>query len=151
MEGHAELGLVPGGHVAQGGRSGSAQGLIRQLADPYQVTGRARIVVSGDDAAIDDQMATGIALVMHELATNAVKYGALSTDDGSVLVTLTATPERLAIAWREQGGPAVTAVPERSGFGSLLVQRTLEGLEGAMQRRWEPGGLEVDIEMRSAG
>lgn len=136
---------------AAGSAGQSAQALIRRLAEPYQLVGRERILVSGDDAPIDEQMATGLALVLHELATNAVKYGALSAEDGSVVVALSATPERLAVAWREQGGPAVTGEPERQGFGSLLVQRTLEGLEGAMQRRWAPGGLEVDIEMRSAG
>jgi PAS domain S-box-containing protein len=86
----------------------------------------ARIRVSGPDLRLDAKTALGLTLVLHELGTNAVKYGALSTDAGHVGIswTLDQTGTVATFEWRERGGPPV-AVPTRQGFGSSLIRRSL--------------------------
>jgi two-component sensor histidine kinase len=85
-------------------------------------------------------------MAMHELATNAVKYGALSNETGRVEVRWTAENERLRIEWRESGGPPVTQ-PTRRGFGSRLVERGLAGeMGGSAQLIFEPQGVVCVIE-----
>jgi PAS domain S-box-containing protein len=87
--------------------------------------------------------ALALALVFHELATNAVKYGALSTDDGRVDLAWTydTADDRLRLTWAESGGPPVIP-PTRTGFGTRLIQRGFAAeLQGHAQMRYEPGGI----------
>ncbi len=121
---------------------------LAALFMPYtDGAGLPRIRISGDDAAFDDQAATSVALLFHELATNASKYGALSVPEGHVEVTT----ERSArgdfhLTWREKGGPAIRGEPEQTGFGSSLATLSVEGqLAGKLSRNWNPDGLEVLI------
>ena len=109
--------------------------------------GRPRIRISGDDAAFDDQAATSVALLFHELATNASKYGALSVPEGRVEVTTERTGRGdFHLAWREKGGPAIRGTPPNAGFGSSLATLSVEGqLAGKLSRNWNPEGLEVLI------
>jgi two-component system CheB/CheR fusion protein len=90
-------------------------------------------------------MATTLGLVLHELGTNAAKYGALSAPGGKVMVSWRVepgTPQRnLIIEWTERGGPAVST-PERKGFGSVLIENS-----GKVQQQFEPDGLRCTIEM----
>ena len=84
-------------------------------------------------------------MAIHELATNAVKHGALSNATGQVLIDWRIEPDekgqRLHFSWQESGGPAVKQ-PERRGFGSKLIERGLAAeLGGAVQMRFEPTGL----------
>ncbi|CAN5324413.1 hypothetical protein BH09PSE1_BH09PSE1_08650 [soil metagenome] len=118
---------------------------LEALFRPYAADdGTARVVISGDDARFDDQAATSVALLFHELATNAAKYGALATADGVVGLHTTMTDERFVLTWTEQGGPAVAGPPERQGFGSSLATVSVEGqLGGKLERIWAPGGLVV--------
>lgn len=83
---------------------------------------RARI--SGPDVALDGRRAHALTLALHELATNAAKHGALSTDTGWVEVVWTQEEGSLSLLWREHDGPPVTA-PTRRGFGSTLISRNL--------------------------
>ncbi|MBX9574654.1 MAG: PAS domain-containing protein [Caulobacteraceae bacterium] len=111
-------------------------------------TGEARIRVSGDDTVFDDQAATSVALLFHELATNASKYGALSCDEGSVLLTTSLVADRYHFEWVERGGPTIVAEPERRGFGSSLAQLSVEGqLGGRLSQIWNPEGLEVFVDL----
>ena len=94
-----------------------------------------------------------MALVFHELATNAVKYGALSTDKGRVDITWTfdEADERLRLIWAASEGPPV-APPTRVGFGSRLIQRGLQGdLRGSAILRYDPGGLICAMDARLPG
>ncbi|MBB4083995.1 sensor histidine kinase [Brevundimonas lenta] len=104
--------------------------------------GTDRVRLTGDDAVFDDQAATSVALLFHELATNAAKYGALSTEAGFVDLETRKAGDRFILTWREQGGPPVAGVPERTGFGSALATLSVEGqLGGRLERNWDAGGL----------
>lgn len=106
--------------------------------------GAARVRLNGDDATFDDQAATSVALLFHELATNAAKYGALSVDGGHVELGTRNEGDRFILTWREIGGPEITGPPQRSGFGSSLATLSVEGqLGGRLERNWAPDGLRV--------
>jgi PAS domain S-box-containing protein len=118
---------------------------LADLFRPYAaLDGRPRVRVSGDDAEFDDQAATSVALLFHELATNAAKYGALSTADGEVSLDTRRRDGRFILAWEERGGPPVAGEPGRTGFGSSLATLSVEGqLGGRLERIWAPEGLRV--------
>ena len=123
----------------------SLTGLLGELFDPYQIDGQRRVTVAGDDIAIDDRSATPLALLFHELATNATKYGALSVPDGWVAVTMDSDGDAMTLDWREQGGPAVTA-PSGSGFGTQLMELSaVRQLGGTVARDWKADGLDVKV------
>ena len=128
---------------------GSLLGLLHELLSPYPAMKEGRLRITGDDARIDDRGATPIALVVHELATNAAKYGALSTDEGSVEITCRSDGAQLTLAWRERGGPPVVGVPTREGFGTRLAALSVEHqLGGRLSRVWAPEGLELELEVK---
>ncbi|TPW06379.1 MAG: signal transduction histidine kinase [bacterium] len=118
---------------------------LRDLFLPYDdEAGDPRVVVSGDDADFDDQAATPVALLFHELATNAAKYGALSVPEGRVMLTTRRQGDRYVMRWRERGGPALGGTPDASGFGSSLLALSVEGqLGGTLEQAWAREGLEV--------
>lgn len=110
--------------------------------------GAPRIVVSGDDTVFDDQAATSVALLFHELATNAAKYGALSHDDGRVSLETAFDEDRFHFHWTESGGPPVEGPPQRRGFGSSLAELSVEGqLGGRLSHDWNPDGLKVFVDL----
>jgi two-component sensor histidine kinase len=85
---------------------------------------------------------------LHELATNAAKYGSLSVPEGRLALTwwIDAEAGRLMLHWVETGGPAIAMPPSRGGFGSRLIQATVrEQLGGEVTLQWEPSGLVCDI------
>jgi PAS domain S-box-containing protein len=108
----------------------------------------ARITVEGSDFALSPAAAQGLAMALHELSTNAVKYGALRVPDGKVSVRWSRLPlERLLLVWEEQGGPAVTP-PSRRGLGTTILQRALSGaIGGATRLEWRPTGLRCELEL----
>ena len=106
-----------------------------------------RIIVSGDLIEINPRAAESYGLALHELATNAVKYGALSTPDGLVELTfvLDADARTYRFDWREQGGPPVSP-PERSGFGVCVLTRTApQSIEGESCLEFPPEGLTYSL------
>ncbi|AQR62817.1 histidine kinase [Brevundimonas sp. LM2] len=119
------------------------------LFQPYSDNaGRPRVLIDGEDAVFDDQAATSVALLFHELATNAAKYGALSREDGRVLLNTRAEQERFILRWTEVGGPPVTGVPARAGFGTSLATLSVEGqLGGRLERKWLSEGLVVEANL----
>jgi two-component sensor histidine kinase len=93
-------------------------------------------------------MALPLAMALHELATNAAKYGALSNDAGRVEIGWSVEDggRRLALSWAERGGPAV-APPQRSGFGTRLIQHGLaRELAGEVALAYDPAGVTCRIE-----
>lgn len=121
------------------------QSLFQAYADGKGV---ARIHITGDDATFDDQAATSVALLFHELATNAAKYGALSLEGGHVDLVTRADGDRFLLTWTEHGGPPVEGVPGRSGFGSSLATLSVEGqLGGRLERDWNPDGLRLTVDL----
>lgn len=127
------------------------RGLLTELFRPYPAFDEGRISIEGDDVVVDDRGATPVALAFHELATNAAKYGALSVPDGHVAVEIVRQGPALNIGWRESGGPAIPAPPERQGFGSRLAELSVvQQLGGTITRDWRPEGLSVQIEVLAA-
>lgn len=105
----------------------------------------ARFHVDGEDLALAPQTALALAMAFHELASNAVKYGALSTDAGQVWLSWDVDQDPLRIVWREEGGPAVRE-PSRRGFGSQLLQRSLaRELDGSVSLEYASGGVVCTI------
>jgi PAS domain S-box-containing protein len=115
----------------------------RALAPFTPPDGAGRLVIDGPPVWLAPGGALTMALIFHELATNALKYGALSNGDGRVVLgwTYDAATRDLALTWTETGGPPV-APPTRRGFGSRLIERSLRGeLKGAATMDWRPEGL----------
>ncbi|MGG5822925.1 HWE histidine kinase domain-containing protein [Falsiroseomonas sp. HW251] len=103
-----------------------------------------RVVVDGPDIALAPDAVQAMSMVLHELATNATKYGALSVLAGRVWVTwwVDSRSGKLTVIWRERDGPRVDGTPARRGFGSRVVEATVEKqLGGRVARVWEEGGL----------
>jgi len=124
--------------------------VVEEAIEPFRMAGRERFVMRGPAVELDAAKAVTLAMLLHELATNAVKYGALSSDTGRVEIhwsfVESATP-LVRLIWREQGGPAV-APPTRRGFGSTLIEKALRGTQGQAKLRYEPDGLVCEIDMR---
>jgi PAS domain S-box-containing protein len=128
-------------------RQDSLAGLLSDLFEPYQQGEHPRVAIEGGDMLIDDRSATPLALLFHELATNATKYGALSAQAGQVTVRIGQDDEAVTLGWTEMGGPAVTEPASgMTGFGSQLIELSaVRQLGGTVNRRWQPTGLQVDI------
>ncbi len=107
---------------------------------------QARFDLAGDAVDINPEAYTVLALVVHELVTNSVKYGALSNDTGRIDVRAVMDENGdLGIAWRESGGPVVTQ-PSRRGFGSTIIERSIPyELKGRTDLRFVASGLEADF------
>ena len=117
---------------------------LSALLAPYRGEGGDAIVIEGEDAVFDDQAATPVALLFHELATNAAKYGALSVLEGRVTVRSGYTDDGFRLTWIEEGGPPLDGPPQTGGFGFTLARLAVEGqLGGKLERRWEPTGLRL--------
>ncbi len=120
--------------------------MLRDLFAAYPALGDGRLRIAGADVAIDDRGATPIALLFHEMATNASKYGALSVESGEVDIISCWEDGQLRINWRERGGPVVVGPPERQGFGTKLAELSIaQQLGGSIERHWHREGLEVVI------
>ena len=105
--------------------------IVQQAIRPYELPQRQRFMVEGCAIRISPRASLAISMALHELATNAVKYGALSTDGGEVAIRWNIVNDELAqLDWTESGGPPVIK-PTRHGFGSRLLQRGLVGDLGA--------------------
>lgn len=134
-----------------GGQSIAA--LCERALEPF-LDGTDRITISGPDLAIGREQVTALGLALHELATNAVKYGALSTASGTVTLSwsVSATPvhpeatvERFCLSWQETGGPAVDP-PERRGFGSRIIGHTLpDAFRGTVSTEYAETGFVLTL------
>ena len=88
-------------------------------------------------------------MVVHELATNSVKHGALSTETGTLDITGSTEGEEVQLIWSETGGPTVPQAPEMKGFGSRTIQRSVAGrFGGAIDYDWQRSGLVATLTMR---
>jgi len=122
--------------------------LVSSELMPYE--GGGRLTIDGPDFYIPSQIAVALGMVLHELTTNASKYGALSRTQGRLSVAWTLQDaddglRRLDLRWLESGGPTVAA-PARTGFGSTLLRRVIKGqLAGAVRFDYKAAGLEVEI------
>ena len=114
------------------------------LPDTLVVEGRIRIAVPR--IGVGEQAATTLALVIHELATNSLKYGALSTNTGLLDISGEEEPEALTLKWVERGGSEIVEAPSQEGFGRKLVERSIsQQLGGSIHADWLPEGAVVTL------
>jgi two-component sensor histidine kinase len=114
---------------------------LRQILEmELQPYGSERISIQGKPVHLFSKLPTVLALVFHELATNAAKYGSLSSVDGRLDVTWQEHGEQINVDWVEHGGPPVT-VPSRRSFGSNLIERSLDGFGGSAKIEYAPAGV----------
>jgi two-component sensor histidine kinase len=120
--------------------------LLNEVVAPYRM-GLGRIAIGGPAVKLPAEAAVPLGMVLHELATNAAKYGALSVPEGRLDIAWRleeGAHPRLVLDWTERGGPLVAHPPEREGFGSQLLRRALAGLpDGAVTVDWRKEGLAV--------
>jgi two-component sensor histidine kinase len=91
---------------------------------------------------VGETAATNLALVVHELATNSIKYGALSEKAGTLDVSCPSDDsEDVAVVWTERGGPPVEETPAPSGYGSKLLNRNMSDLGGSLETNWDAEAL----------
>jgi len=122
--------------------------IARTTLAPFEMTSD-RIRVNGPSVVLPERTVANIALALHELATNAVKYGALSNDEGSVSLnwTLDSETKKLSLEWTETGGPPVSA-PNSEGFGGLVIRQSVaRERHGNVTLDYAPEGLRCRMEM----
>ncbi len=123
--------------------------IVREAMAPYRHEREKRIHMEGPDVRLSPRMALAIAMALQELATNAVKYGGLSNEDGEVRIAWSvndAPEKRLHLTWSESNGPAVE-VPERRGFGTRLIERSLaHDLHGKATIDFAPAGIVCTVD-----
>ena len=130
--------------------------IIDEVVEPYLRQKTKHFEIEGPRLRLIPRTALAIAMAVHELATNAAKYGALSVPSGCVVITWAITPgdvPRLMLRWQERGGPPV-AVPTRRGFGTRLIERSLaQDIGGEVRLTYAPAGAVcvMDIPLSEAG
>jgi two-component sensor histidine kinase len=125
--------------------------LVRIEVRPFDTGDQPRIASSGPDILLSPDQAVGLGLILHELASNALKYGSLSAPSGKVDLQWKTQgrkgARRLVLTWRESGGPDV-APPDRHGFGSILIRRSLaKVLDSNVSHEYRPDGVFAEISM----
>jgi len=123
--------------------------LVREELAPYLGVADAQIELDGPELLLRPAAAQSLAIVLHELATNAVKYGALSSPTGRLNVRWSRDGDDIVLGWIEHGGP-LTSVPRSSGFGSRIIRASVERqLHGSLEQDWRPEGLQCTIRINT--
>jgi two-component sensor histidine kinase len=141
--------------VEEGGTGAAVSSLVRNQLEPFGQLDGSRISASGPDLFLTRDATQNIGLALHELATNAMKFGALSVPKGSVTVEWqlfagALGSECFRMTWREQNGPDVEP-PEHSGFGQVVLQRmTGAALGGSVKHEFHRGGVVWTLEVLAA-
>jgi PAS domain S-box-containing protein len=118
--------------------------IVRNAVSPF--CDESRCTITGSDLHLSPRTAVAVALAVHELGTNAAKYGALSNEAGSVSVSWSVGDERLRFVWQETGGPPVVQ-PSRRGFGSRLIERGIASeFGGTANLVFDPAGLIFELD-----
>lgn len=141
----ARIGAGGGPNIGYGPAS-SFKSLLQTILAPYDGTEHQRFVLNGEDFNLADRAISGLALVFHELATNAAKYGALAGETGRLSISWTRGPQSLSISWVEQDGATIIAAPSEEGFGSTLLRNTLvRQFGGTSVSNWRTTGLAIEL------
>jgi two-component sensor histidine kinase len=127
--------------------------LITVLLAPYDETaafsGRIRVAVPR--MGVGERTASTLAMVLHELATNSVKHGALSSESGMLDISAKLDDDCVQLIWAETGGPPISAQPEHLGFGRKMIERSVETqLGGSLAYDWQAAGLVATLSIRTA-
>jgi PAS domain S-box-containing protein len=139
--------------TSEGGRriepSTTLHALIRTILSPYEGRtegDRARAAISGPDIRLAGGLVTTFALLLHEFATNAAKYGALSTPAGHIDIACSEDDGQFALTWQERGGPRIDGHADSEGFGTMLARTTVrDQLRGDISRDWQAEGLVIRL------
>ena len=141
---------VAGESAREAALLGDLFGVLLAPFDDHGVVG-GRIRVSVPEVRVGEAAATTLALVVHELATNSVKYGSLSAAGGTLDVSCTGHDGEVVVVWTERGGPPVSAPTGPGGFGGRLVSRSLsQQLGGSIAYDWPPEGAVATLRMSRA-
>ncbi|GAB2177183.1 hypothetical protein DLREEDagr8_27410 [Dongia sp. agr-C8] len=126
--------------------------LIKAILAPYGdgPDGGRRIRLSGDDLQLSASAITSFALLVHEFATNAAKYGALSGENGTIAIETRRSGNRLLVSWTERQGPTVMAPISAEGFGGYLAKATVKTLDGQIAHSWDAEGVTVRLDVSLA-
>jgi two-component sensor histidine kinase len=119
--------------------------LLLEAFAPY---GEDRLQAFGPEITLDPDTARHLILLVHELVTNAVKYGSLSRLSGRVLADWRESGDGIVLAWKEIGGPRIEP-PQRVGFGSQLVAACIKALSGTMQQTFAPDGFSCSVSFKT--
>lgn len=127
--------------------------LINTILSPFDREDKAepsRFSVTGVDLSLNSSVLTSFALILHELATNSAKYGALVRPTGRVDVSCYGQKGRFVLTWEEHGGPIAEPPRCGQGFGSYLLQATSRQLDGHIEREWRPDGVAIRLSVPCA-
>jgi PAS domain S-box-containing protein len=124
--------------------------LLRRILSPYvevsSDSSGTRLVLDGPSAPLGPRAVTTFALILHELATNAAKYGALSVEEGNLHITWECVGDLLILKWEESGGPALRGPPKSEGFGTVISNHSVrEQFGGILSHKWNLKGLSVEL------
>ena len=137
------------------GMEAELEPLLRAVLHPHEPALSApgslqpsRVFLAGPEVRLGDHALNSIALIFHELVTNAAKYGALHDDLGSVKIEWAIEDKELVLRWAEHGGKKIAGPPKSFGFGTQLVSRTVQdSLGGSVSHDWKPDGLEITLRL----
>jgi two-component sensor histidine kinase len=131
-------------------QSAALEDIVRTAVRPFDLAVPSRFSISGPSMLINSEASLALGMALHELCTNAVKYGALKTDEGVVQIRWAVAidadvGQTLVFEWRELGGPPV-ARSDKSGFGSTMIERMLGSqVGGEVSVRYDPDGLKFRL------
>ncbi|MDO9382558.1 MAG: sensor histidine kinase [Hyphomicrobiaceae bacterium] len=121
--------------------------IVRSALSSYDPS---RYAVSGYPLVLRDNQARNMGLILHELTTNAAKYGALSSTAGTVLISCAKDEGAVTVVWQEDGGPAIHP-PASQGFGTRFIDRLLSDLRATAERSYHPNGFVFKLRLDSSG
>jgi two-component sensor histidine kinase len=119
-------------------------GVVQKITSPYRASDRDPFILDGEDLQLPSRSTTAISLALHELCTNAAKYGALSVECGCVSISWTRRDDQMHLHWKETGGPAVVP-PSHKGFGTRLLEAIAGETRGTISVHFESDGLACRI------
>lgn len=122
--------------------------IVAAAVRPFEKSGSSQFAIEGGEARLDARVALAVSMLLHELATNATKHGALSKEGGRVSISWTVRSHHVHLEWRETGGPTVY-VPTRRGFGTRLLEGGLGKDVGSACLNFHPDGLVCTLVVRT--
>jgi PAS domain S-box-containing protein len=134
--------------MAGAARPTTLRALIRAITAPHhEQEASGRFSITGSDVEVSGTVISGLALMLHEFATNSTKYGALSAEGGRIAIHCADQGGMVNITWSEHGGPVVSCPLGNEGFGGVLIRSTVESLGGNIHRDWKPEGLVIRMSL----
>lgn len=125
----------------------TVRALLQAVVAPHDHADDSRILITGSDTPLSGTALTSLALLLHELTTNASKHGALSTPSGKLSVNVSEVGEELHLNWNECSSAGVKSTSDHEGFGTTLENAALQGLNGRIHKDWQNNGLHLSLKV----